>query len=105
MLNALRLKDGFALQQFCERTGLAMTAIQKGLDEAERKGLIERDLLCAWPTARGYDFLNHLHPCLSTSILSISKSFVSRRNAAGSALVSLRRVTQPVDNAKQQRHG
>jgi coproporphyrinogen III oxidase-like Fe-S oxidoreductase len=60
MLNALRLKDGFALQQFCERTGLAMTAIQKGLDDAERKGLIERDFVRAWPTARGYDFLNDL---------------------------------------------
>ena len=60
MLNALRLKDGFVLQQFCERTGLAMTALQKGLDEAERKGLIERDFVRAWPTVRGFDFLNDL---------------------------------------------
>jgi len=60
MLNALRLKDGFVLHQFCERTGLAMTALQKGLDEAERKGLIERDFVRAWPTVRGFDFLNDL---------------------------------------------
>ena len=60
MLNALRLKDGFELAQFSERTGLPMTAIQKGLDEAQRKGLIERDLARVKATARGFDFLNDL---------------------------------------------
>ena len=60
MLNALRLKEGFNLQQFCERTGLTMTAIQKGLDEAEHKGLIERDLVRVKPSVRGFDFLNDL---------------------------------------------
>ena len=60
MLNALRLKDGFGLAQFCERTGLAMTAIQQGLEEAERKGLLERDFSRVRPTVRGYDFLNDL---------------------------------------------
>lgn len=60
MLNALRLKDGFGLQQFSERTGLAITAIQKGLEEAERKGLIERDFSRVKPSVRGFDFLNDL---------------------------------------------
>jgi oxygen-independent coproporphyrinogen-3 oxidase len=60
MLNALRLKNGFALQQFSERTGLSITAIQKGLEEAERKGLIERDFARVKPSVRGYDFLNDL---------------------------------------------
>ncbi len=60
MLNALRLKDGFSLQQYCERTGLATTSIQKGLDEAERKGLIERDMARIKPSVRGFDFLNDL---------------------------------------------
>jgi putative oxygen-independent coproporphyrinogen III oxidase len=60
MLNALRLKDGFTLAQFGERTGLAITAIQRGLEEAERKGLVERDLARVWPTARGLDFLSDL---------------------------------------------
>ncbi len=60
MLNALRLKNGFALAQFSERTGLALTAIQQGLDEAEKKGLIERDFAQVKPTARGFDFLNDL---------------------------------------------
>ena len=60
MLNALRLKDGFGLQQFAERTGLAITAIRQGLEEAERKGLIERDFSRVKPSVRGYDFLNDL---------------------------------------------
>jgi putative oxygen-independent coproporphyrinogen III oxidase len=60
MLNALRLKDGFELQQFCERTGLPLTAIEKPLQEAERKGLIERSLARVRPTQRGFDFLSDL---------------------------------------------
>ena len=60
MLNALRLKDGFALPQFSERTGLPVTAIAQALDQAERRGLIERDLARVRPSVRGYDFLNDL---------------------------------------------
>ncbi len=60
MLNALRLKDGFSLQQFTERTGLSITAIQQGLEEGERKGLLERDFSRIKPTVRGFDFLNDL---------------------------------------------
>ena len=60
MLNALRLRDGFELQQFCERTGLPLTAIEKPLQEAERKGLIERSLARVRPTQRGFDFLSDL---------------------------------------------
>ncbi len=60
MLNALRLKDGFELAYFAERTGLPLSAIAKVLDEAERKGLIGRDLARVWPTERGFDFLNDL---------------------------------------------
>ena len=60
MLNALRLREGFKLQDFAEKTGLPFSAIQKGLDEAERKGLIERDFVRVKPTERGFDFLNDL---------------------------------------------
>lgn len=60
MLNALRLKDGFELARFSERTGLPITAIQRALDEAESKGLLARDLQHAWPTERGFDFLSDL---------------------------------------------
>jgi oxygen-independent coproporphyrinogen-3 oxidase len=37
-----------------------VSALQTGLDEAERKGLIERDLTSLRPTERGFDFLNDL---------------------------------------------
>lgn len=60
MLNALRLKQGFALQDYTERTGLAMTSLQAGLAQAERKGLIARDLHRVWPTELGFDFLSDL---------------------------------------------
>lgn len=60
MLNALRLREGFKLQDFAEKTGLPLTAIQAGLDEAERKGLIARDFAHVKPTERGFDFLNDL---------------------------------------------
>ena len=60
MLNALRLKEGFALTDYMARTGLAITSIQKGLSEAEAKGLVARDLAKVWPTERGFDFLSDL---------------------------------------------
>ena len=60
MLNALRLRDGFALSDFTERTGLPLGAISAALEEAERRGLLERDLARAWPTTRGFDFLSDL---------------------------------------------
>ena len=57
---AFSLRGGFALQQFGERTGLPVTAIQDGLQAAEAKGLIERDFTHVRPTERGFDFLNDL---------------------------------------------
>ena len=60
MLNALRLKEGFALADFTARTGLPLSAIQKPLAEAERRGLVARDFQQVWPTARGFDFLSDL---------------------------------------------
>ncbi|MCB2021154.1 MAG: oxygen-independent coproporphyrinogen III oxidase-like protein [Burkholderiaceae bacterium] len=60
MLNAMRLTEGVALASFGERTGLAPTALEAGLVEAERRGLLARDLHRVWPSARGLDFLNDL---------------------------------------------
>jgi coproporphyrinogen III oxidase-like Fe-S oxidoreductase len=60
MLNALRLKDGFALQDFSARTGLPLSAIERPLQEAQAKGLVERDLARVKPTERGFDFLSDL---------------------------------------------
>ncbi|HZW73610.1 MAG TPA: radical SAM family heme chaperone HemW, partial [Caldimonas sp.] len=56
MLNALRLKDGFPLARFAERTGLPLSAIERPLAEAERSGLVERDLQSVRPTPLGFDF-------------------------------------------------
>lgn len=60
MMNALRLKDGFELVRFTERTGLTLASIQAALDQAEAKGLLQRDLARAWPTDKGFDFLSDL---------------------------------------------
>ena len=60
MLNALRLRHGFGLRDFGERTGLPITAIQVALEQAEQKGLIERDFARVRPTVRGFDFLSDL---------------------------------------------
>ena len=60
MLNALRLQQGFALTDYMERTGLALTSIQKGLKQAEEQGLIGRDWTRVWPTEKGFDFLSDL---------------------------------------------
>ena len=60
MLNALRLRAGFSLQDFVERTGTPLSSIEAGLKEAETKGLITRNGLKIQPTERGFDFLSDL---------------------------------------------
>jgi oxygen-independent coproporphyrinogen-3 oxidase len=60
MLNLLRLTDGFDPNLFGERTGLSINAIDKALNEAEAKGLIERDFRLIRPTELGQRFLNDL---------------------------------------------
>ena len=60
MMNALRLTNGFPLVLFEERAGIPLTAVLKGLDEAERRGLITRDHQRVMPTALGRRFLNDL---------------------------------------------
>ena len=52
--------DGFELLRFAERTGLTLASIQTPLAQAEAKGLLQRDLARAWPTAKGFDFLSDL---------------------------------------------
>ncbi|MEQ1807048.1 MAG: radical SAM family heme chaperone HemW [Burkholderiaceae bacterium] len=60
MLGALRLREGFELARFCERTGLPLSAIGPALDAAEHRGWITQDLKRVQPTALGFDFLNDL---------------------------------------------
>jgi coproporphyrinogen III oxidase-like Fe-S oxidoreductase len=45
---------------FHERTGLQIAAAEKGLAQAERRGLIERDEKRIAPTEQGRRFLNDL---------------------------------------------
>lgn len=60
MLNLTRLKEGFNLQTFTERTGMPLSAIQGGIEEAQSKGLLERDMMHVSPTVKGFDFLSDL---------------------------------------------
>jgi len=60
MMNALRLNAGFAVALFEERAGLSLTAILRELEEAERRGLVERDHARIAPTPLGRRFLNDL---------------------------------------------
>jgi oxygen-independent coproporphyrinogen-3 oxidase len=60
MMNALRLAEGFPLTLFEERAGMALVHALRGLDEAERRGLIVRDHLRVAPTELGRRFLNDL---------------------------------------------
>jgi oxygen-independent coproporphyrinogen-3 oxidase len=62
MLNALRLREGFELTRYTERTGLPLSSIGAALDTAVSRGLLERDDAAGIvrPTVRGFDFLNDL---------------------------------------------
>jgi oxygen-independent coproporphyrinogen-3 oxidase len=60
MLNAMRLIDGVPAAWFVERTGLPPTAIQRQLDEAERRGLMDVDHKTWRPTELGARFLSDL---------------------------------------------
>jgi putative oxygen-independent coproporphyrinogen III oxidase len=60
MMNALRLNQGIATALFEERAGLPLTVVLRELEEAERRGLIERDHARIAPTPLGRRFLNDL---------------------------------------------
>jgi putative oxygen-independent coproporphyrinogen III oxidase len=60
MMNALRLNEGFDPALFSERTSLSLIAIQRELSEAERRGLLARDIQRIAPTELGQRFLNDL---------------------------------------------
>ena len=60
MLNALRLRDGFDLQAFRDRTGLPLSTIETALAQAQAKGLVTRDAVRVRPTVKGFDFLSDL---------------------------------------------
>lgn len=58
MLNALRLRDGFELHLFSERTGLSTEHLQTGLAKARQRDLLSLVGERVRPTERGWQFLN-----------------------------------------------
>lgn len=60
MLNALRLRDGFPVALFTERTGLASDYIKAGLEQALQRGLLDVEGGYVRPTATGWQFLNRV---------------------------------------------
>jgi coproporphyrinogen III oxidase-like Fe-S oxidoreductase len=60
MLNALRLTDGVQAALFAERTGMPLSQVELQLQEASRRGLIERSADRIRPTLLGRRFLNDL---------------------------------------------
>jgi coproporphyrinogen III oxidase-like Fe-S oxidoreductase len=66
MLNALRLREGFALRLFTERTGLPLSRIEPALQQAEQRGWLDRRAGHLAPTERGFDFLSDLQALFLT---------------------------------------
>jgi oxygen-independent coproporphyrinogen-3 oxidase len=60
MMNTLRLIDGFPVALFQERTGYPISLVNTGLEQAQARGLIQRDHLHVAPTLLGQRFLNEL---------------------------------------------
>ena len=62
MINALRLREGFDLADFTQRTGLPLSAVRATLQQAALRGLLQWDEASdrVAPTARGFDFLSDL---------------------------------------------
>ena len=58
MLNALRLREGFSLEDFRDRTGLPLSSIEPGLKMASDKGWITLQGQLVKPTPLGFDFLS-----------------------------------------------
>ncbi len=66
VLNALRLREGFAVAEFCARTGLPPSAIEAAVGQAQARALVEPDAAVDFmqrrvvPTEKGFDFLSDL---------------------------------------------
>ena len=60
MINALRLQQGFTLQQFSLTTGLNSEVISDGINRAIKKGLMVKDKDRVKTTERGFGFLSEV---------------------------------------------
>jgi len=60
MMNALRLRDGFAIPVFEQHTGVSLNHWQTAIDTALEKGLLQQTGFTLQATAHGFNFLNDL---------------------------------------------
>lgn len=60
MMNALRLKEGFAIPVFEQHTGVSLNQWQHQIDAAVNKGLLEQSGFHLKATEQGFNFLNDL---------------------------------------------
>lgn len=60
MMNALRLNNGFPAGLFFEHTGLPLSILDRQLQQAEEKGLLEYGIDTIRPTEQGRRYLNTL---------------------------------------------
>ena len=62
MLGALRLRDGFEVSRYAERTGLPLSSVLATLQQARERGLVDADDGSGQvrPSVRGFDFLSDL---------------------------------------------
>ena len=66
MLNALRLREGFSLEDFLDRTGLPLSSIEPALRTAQDKGWITLNGQHLQPTPLGFDFLSDVQELFLT---------------------------------------
>ena len=60
LLNALRLREGFATELYTQRTGLPLSTLRAGLEKANRLGLVRQTGERIAATPRGWDLLNEV---------------------------------------------
>jgi putative oxygen-independent coproporphyrinogen III oxidase len=60
MLNALRLREGFLIQAFEERTFQSLATIEATLERLVKKGLLLQDEARIRTTSQGFSFLNEI---------------------------------------------
>ncbi len=77
MLNALRLSQGFEVEQFISSTGLAFSEVLPAIQKACQAGLMNFDAGHICPTERGFQFLNDLQSMFLGLKISKNQPFFS----------------------------
>ncbi|NQD80515.1 YggW family oxidoreductase, partial [Pseudomonas sp. CrR14] len=60
LMNVLRLSDGCAAELFSQRTGLPLDQLAAAREQAQRRGLLQKDPTRLTATREGQLFLNDL---------------------------------------------